>query len=99
MLPLHYRVKDASALSTLHSFATLACLISIPASQAAVKARLNSLTSLFINAATPSVSGPVPDDLAPTLALAQARLRVFMEMSERSLSSDAEATMLELDEL
>ncbi|OLB82519.1 MAG: hypothetical protein AUI14_00600 [Actinobacteria bacterium 13_2_20CM_2_71_6] len=39
------------------------------------------------------MGGPVPDDLAPTLALAQARLRVFLEMSERSLSVDPQATL------
>ena len=65
--------------------------------EAAVRARLNPLMSLFINAATPSVSGPVPDDLAPTLALAQARLRVFMEISERSLSVDPQATLLGIE--
>ena len=39
----------------------------------------------------------MPDDLAPSLALAGARVRVFIEMSERSLSADAEATMLGIE--
>jgi EAL domain-containing protein (putative c-di-GMP-specific phosphodiesterase class I) len=65
--------------------------------RAAVEAQLHPSTALFINVATPSSAGPVPPDLMPALALARARLRVFMEMSERSLSADAEATMLGIE--
>src|SRR5581483_2671929 len=65
--------------------------------KAAVEAQMHPSTGLFINVATPSASGPVPEDLMGALALARARLRVFMEMSERSMSENAEATMLGIE--
>ncbi|HKT04887.1 MAG TPA: EAL domain-containing protein [Rugosimonospora sp.] len=65
--------------------------------KAAVEAKVHPSAALFINVATPSASGPVPEDLMGALALARARLRVFMEMSERSLSENAEATMLGIE--
>ncbi len=65
--------------------------------RAAADARLDPSTALFINVVSPSATGLVPDDLAPALALAGARLRVFIEMSERSLSAEAEVTMLGIE--
>jgi EAL domain-containing protein (putative c-di-GMP-specific phosphodiesterase class I) len=56
--------------------------------KAALESNLPASMSLFINANPTSVGRKVPTDLAPTLALAYSKLRVFMEMSEQALSVD-----------
>jgi len=65
--------------------------------KAALAARLPTSMSLFINANPSSVGRQVPADLAPTLALAYSRLRVFMEMSEQALAVDPDAFLSSIE--
>jgi EAL domain-containing protein (putative c-di-GMP-specific phosphodiesterase class I) len=54
--------------------------------RAAMQANFHPSQSLFINADVTTLSRAVPPDLASTFALAVARLRLFVDVSERDIS-------------
>lgn len=51
----------------------------------ALEAKLHPSMSLFVNADARELGAPVPDDLQGVFALARARLRMLIEVSERTL--------------
>jgi EAL domain-containing protein (putative c-di-GMP-specific phosphodiesterase class I) len=60
---------------------------------AVARAELPASTSLFINADPSSLGKVVPEDLGRALIAAHPRVQVFMELSERSLCTDAGSTL------
>jgi len=61
--------------------------------KAALDANLHPSTSLFVNSNPASVGRQIPPDLVPTVVLAYNRLRVFLEISEKALAIDPNATL------
>jgi EAL domain-containing protein (putative c-di-GMP-specific phosphodiesterase class I) len=53
----------------------------------ALQAKLHPSISLFVNADARQLGAPVPDDLAGVVALALARLRMLIEVSDRTLAA------------
>jgi EAL domain-containing protein (putative c-di-GMP-specific phosphodiesterase class I) len=64
---------------------------------AALSARLHPSLSLFVNADPAGMDTPVPKDLAGVVAQALTRLRVLMEVSERSLTADPHTALAAIE--
>jgi EAL domain-containing protein (putative c-di-GMP-specific phosphodiesterase class I) len=56
--------------------------------RAALQAKLNPSQSLFVNADPTTMGRPIPNDLTDVYAQAVARLRLFIDVSERHISGD-----------
>lgn len=63
------------------------------AMEAAIAARLPKTAVLFINVDPVSISEPCPRDLRPIIARAGTRVRVLLELTERSISRDPAALL------
>jgi EAL domain-containing protein (putative c-di-GMP-specific phosphodiesterase class I) len=61
--------------------------------KAALDANLHPSTSLFVNSNPASVGRQIPADLVPTMVMAFKKLRVFLEISEKAMSIDPDATL------
>jgi len=61
--------------------------------RAALNGKLNPSQSLFVNADPTTLGRAVPADLADVYAQAIARLRLFIDVSERDISSDPSAAL------
>jgi EAL domain-containing protein (putative c-di-GMP-specific phosphodiesterase class I) len=61
--------------------------------RAALQGKLNPSQSLFVNADPTTLGRPVPGDLADVYAQAIARLRLFIDVSERDINRDPSAAL------